>query len=74
MLRHDTCMTSKNGAIGDRKSPVLTAKQAAEYVRLRPQTLRVRKCQRTGPRWFKHGRSKAYYPADLDAWLRERLT
>jgi len=56
-----------------RRGPVLTTKQAATYVGLKPQTLRRFKCEGTGPVTFKQGRLNVYYPADLDAWLRERL-
>ena len=57
----------------DRRGPVLTTKQAAEYVGLRPQTLRRLKCEGSGPTSFKQGRLNVYYPADLDAWLQARL-
>lgn len=57
----------------DRKGPVLTTKPAAEYVGLKPQTLRRMKCEGTGPKSFKQGRLNVYYPADLDAWLQSRL-
>lgn len=56
-----------------RRGPVLTTKQAAEYVGLKPQTLRVMKCEANGPQSFKQGRLNVYYPADLDAWLAVRL-
>jgi len=56
------------------RGPVLTTKQAAEYVGLKPQTLRKLKCLDEGPRAFKQGRLNVYYPADLDAWLQSRLT
>lgn len=59
---------------GSRWGPVLTTKQAAEYVGLKPQTLRRMKCEGTGPKSFKQGRLNVYYPADLDAWLQRRLT
>ncbi|GAA2947618.1 hypothetical protein GCM10010458_36490 [Microbacterium luteolum] len=56
-----------------RRSPVFTTKQAAEYVGLKPQTLRFMKWEGTGPVVFKQGRLNVYYPADLDAWLAARL-
>ncbi|MCP1427533.1 putative DNA-binding transcriptional regulator AlpA [Microbacterium foliorum] len=56
-----------------RRGPVLTTKQAAEYVGLKPQTLRVMKCEGAGPKSFKQGRLNVYYPVDLDVWLAERL-
>ena len=57
----------------DRSGPVLTTKQAAEYVGLKPQTLRRFKCEGIGPDSFKQGRLNVYYPADLDLWLQKRL-
>lgn len=57
----------------DRQGPVLTTKQAAEYVGLKPQTLRFMKWEGTGPVSYKQGRLNVYYPADLDAWLKSRL-
>ena len=56
-----------------RSGPVLTTKQAAEYVGLKPHTLQVMKWAGTGPKSFKQGRLNVYYPADLDAWLAARL-
>lgn len=56
-----------------RRGPVLTTKQAAEYVGLKPQTLRKLKCYGEGPVSFKQGRLNVDYPADLDAWLAVRL-
>lgn len=57
-----------------RHGPVLTTAKAAEYVGLKPQTLRRYKHEGIGPVAFKHGRLTVYYPADLDAWLAQRLT
>lgn len=57
----------------DRRGPVLTTKQAAEYVGLKPQTLRRLKSEGAGPMVFKQGRLNVYYPADLDIWLQSRL-
>jgi len=56
-----------------RTGPVLTTKRAAEYVGLKPQTLRKFKCTNEGPASFKQGRLNVYYPADLDSWLAARL-
>jgi len=74
MLRQTTCMTSTDLAVADRTRPVLTTKQAAEYVGLKPHTLQVMKWEAAGPVVSKQGRLNVHYPADLDAWLRERLT
>lgn len=57
----------------ERRGPVKTTKQAAEYVGLKPQTLRRLKHENAGPVAFKQGRLNVYYPADLDAWLAARL-
>jgi hypothetical protein len=54
--------------------PVLTTAQAAEYVGLKPQTMRKLKCIGTGPKAYKQGRLTVYYPGDLDEWLSVRLT
>ncbi|WP_285637177.1 hypothetical protein [Microbacterium arabinogalactanolyticum] len=56
-----------------RRGPALTTKHAAEYVGLKPQTLRVMKGECTGPTTFEQGHLNVYYPADLDEWLNERL-
>ena len=55
------------------KGPVLTTAKAAEYVGLKPQTLRKLKHQHKGPTAYKNGRLTVYYPDDLDAWLQSRL-
>jgi hypothetical protein len=47
--------------------PVLTTAQAAEYVGLKPQTMRKLKCIGTGPKAYKQGRLTVYYPGDLHA-------
>lgn len=56
-----------------RSGPVLTTTRAAEYVGLKPQTLRKLKHLGEGPVAYKHGRLTVYYPADLDTWLAGRL-
>lgn len=57
----------------ERRGPVLTTLKAAEYVGLKPQTLRKMKVTGEGPKSYKQGRLNVYYPADLDAWLKSRL-
>ena len=53
-----------------------TTVEAAIYVGLAAQTLRVLRCEGRGPRYFRLGasnRSQARYRReDLDAWLEER--
>jgi len=66
-------MTPPDEVAAARPGPVLTTKQAAEYVGLKPQTLRRFKSEGVGPAAFKQGRLNVYYPADLDAWLEARL-
>lgn len=66
-------MTTSSQPPPVRRGPVLTTKQAADYVGLKPQTLRRLKCEGAGPRVFKQGRLNVYYPDDLDAWLSLRL-
>lgn len=56
-----------------RRGPVLTTARAAEYVGLKPQTLRRLKSEGCGPVSYKQGRLNAYYPTDLDEWLADRL-
>lgn len=60
-------------AVIERTGPVLTTRRAAEYCGLAHQTLRNLLALGEGPRAFKHGRLNAFYPVDLDAWLRTRL-
>lgn len=52
--------------------PVLTTAQAAAYCGLARKTFyNLPKQER--PKGFKQGRLNAYYPADLDEWLKSRL-
>ncbi|TQL46711.1 AlpA family transcriptional regulator [Homoserinimonas aerilata] len=53
--------------------PVFTVKRAAEYCGIKTQTLYNLKAAGKGPKAYKQGRLTVYYPADLDAWLAERL-
>lgn len=60
-------------AIVERTGPVLTTRRAAEYCGLAHQTLRNLLAQGEGPKAFKQGRLNAFYPVDLDAWLKTRI-
>lgn len=60
-------------AVVERKGPVLTTRRAAEYCGLAHQTLRNLLAAGEGPKAFKQGRLNAFYPVDLDAWLKTRL-
>jgi len=52
-------------------SPLLTAKEAADYLRLKPGTLSHWRCEGKGPRFIGggHGRRVTYRRSDLDAWI-----
>lgn len=58
----------------DRGGPVLTTRGAATYSGLAYQTFRNLLAADQGPRKFKQGRLNVFYPVDLDAWMRERIT
>lgn len=47
----------------------MNAKTAAAYVGLSVQTMAIKRCDGTGPKFVKRGRI-FYYRADLDEWLR----
>jgi hypothetical protein len=55
-------------------SPValLDEREAADYLRASPHTLRGWRCKGGGPRFVKVGRKVVYRVADLDAWMTER--
>lgn len=53
-----------------RGSPYLLPKEAARYLRIKPQTLAKMRMQKRGPRYDKRGRFIRYRVADLDAWLK----
>ena len=46
---------------------------AAERLGLSPSTLNKWRVQGCGPKFVKLGRSVAYRPADIDAWLAEQV-
>jgi hypothetical protein len=48
-----------------RKSPLLTTAEAAEYLRLKPHTLENMRWQGTGPPFLKLGGRVFYHRADL---------
>ncbi|MGH3703765.1 MAG: helix-turn-helix transcriptional regulator [Agromyces sp.] len=54
--------------------PVLDTARAASYCGIATQTLYNLRTQEQAPKAYKHGRKTVYYPADLDAWLKARLT
>ncbi|MGZ0069357.1 helix-turn-helix domain-containing protein [Microbacterium arborescens] len=58
----------------ERKGPVLNTRAAATYCGLAHQTFRNKLAAGEGPKVFKQGRLNVFYPADLDAWMRSRVT
>lgn len=56
-----------------RVTTYLTTNEAAERLRVAPQTLRLWRYQGTGPRYVKPSRVRCLYAeADLEAFMRER--
>ena len=49
-------------------SPYLTTGEAADYLRLKRNTLEKMRRQGRGPRFRKHGRRVLYLNDDLEAW------
>lgn len=58
----------------ERKGPVLTTRRAAEYTGVAYQTFRNLLAEKRGPKVFKQGRLNVFYPVDLDAWIKTRIT
>lgn len=54
--------------------PLLTEREAAEYLNIPSETLRYYRWQGTGPRFIKIGRYVRYRPSDVEAWLVERTS
>ncbi len=50
---------------------LLTRPEAAEYLRLKTQTLAAMACHGRGPRFVRCGRSVRYRLADLDGWMEQ---
>lgn len=59
-------MSEKTERIGN--SPYLTTGEAADYLRLKRNTLEKMRRQGRGPRFRKHGRRVLYLIDDLEAW------
>lgn len=54
------------------KTPYRTSIQAAEYLCLKPKTLRNMRWRGQGPRYRKHGSKVVYHVDELDKWSEER--
>jgi len=52
-----------------RKSQLLTTKEAAEFLRLKPHTLENMRSQGKGPIFMKLGGRVFYHRTDLKTWL-----
>jgi predicted DNA-binding transcriptional regulator AlpA len=50
-----------------------THEETAQFLGVSPATLHHMNYKRTGPRSFKVGRYRRYNPADVHAWLSERV-
>jgi excisionase family DNA binding protein len=48
---------------------LLRSEEAAEYLRLAPQTLNRMRCEGSSPPYIKLGRRVLYDRAELDAWI-----
>ncbi|WP_072389333.1 helix-turn-helix domain-containing protein [Hyphomicrobium sp. CS1BSMeth3] len=55
-----------------RRSPFLTTEEAADFLRLAPQTLTNMRSNNEGPEYAKHGSRVAYTIKDLIAYSRSR--
>lgn len=55
-----------------RRSPFLTNEEAADYLRLAPQTLTNMRSNEEGPEYSKHGGRVTYTIKDLLAYSRSR--
>lgn len=53
----------------NRTGPLMTVEQAAEYVALKPKTLRNMLSAGRGPRSYKIGGRRRFRQSDLDAWI-----
>jgi excisionase family DNA binding protein len=54
-----------------RKCQLLTTREAAEFLRLKPHTLENMRSEGKGPIFMKLGGRVFYHRADLKTWLRE---
>jgi hypothetical protein len=60
----------KRAAQARRGSPYLIPKEAARYLRVKPQTLAKMRVQKRGPKYERRGRFIRYHIAELDTWLK----
>jgi hypothetical protein len=55
-------------------TPLMTVKEAADYLRLGVSTLNKLRVTGTGPKYFKMHRRITYTAADLDAYIEKHRT
>ena len=48
----------------------MNEKEAGEYINISPQTLRIWRAYKKGPKYHKNGRRVSYSRKDLDEWLK----
>ena len=53
--------------------PFLTTREAARFLKLKPNTLEKMRVYGGGPQYRKHGRHVRYHIDDLDEWSAEHL-
>jgi hypothetical protein len=51
---------------------MMTTREAAEYLGMKPNTLEIWRGKGTGPHFYKYDGPVRYAKEDLDAWLDER--
>ena len=66
----ETTFPNLKGMVQD---PVFTRPEAAEYLRVKAQTLAVWACKGSGPPFSKVGRLARYRKSALDSWLAENV-
>lgn len=60
-------------SIGKKRSPFLSADDAAFYLGVSPRTLQRMRQMRSGPSFRRHSRTVLYHIDDLDSWSRTLL-
>ena len=58
----------KNDGHASETGPFLTTKEAARFLKLKPNTLEKMRVYGGGPQYRKHGRHVVYHIDDLMAW------
>ncbi|WP_286828301.1 MULTISPECIES: helix-turn-helix domain-containing protein [Kordiimonas] len=61
-----------DGTQEQEKTPFLTTKEAARFLRLKPNTLEKMRVYGGGPQYRKHGRQVFYHRDELKTWSDRR--